>query len=464
MVHKSEQPEPLIKNLNVIQTISGITTFLETATILITIHFFPDIEQFRFLIYTAAVGFTIFGYLYYFTPLAKNPKLYMIPYLFFPFSVAGVMFIIPSVAPFMMFIFFELNTAYALTFGIKRLPFVAFLNAAAITGYFILQPQYNILQKFWLIIWLSASFIIYAYRDYRYAQELLNRRLEVEEMKRLTTKLQETQTILSAERNKLAVALASIAEAIVALDQNRRVILINEAAERMLGVSKIKAIGRHVSDLFKLYEDNDEIDCEEFCPHVNLVKDKMVFSKKDLKLVNHKGQSWPVNVTSYGIKEAKVTNFGCLLTIHDRSAEKELEEMQLDFVSIAAHELRTPLTSMRGYLALLKEELPGKITEEQLNFLERAQVSADQLTALVENLLNVSKIERGALTIQIEPAKWEKIVETIVNSFSDRAVQKNIKLTFTKPEKPLPPALVDSFRIEELTRQRHYLYPTWRQG
>ena len=450
MAKHYKYPEPLIRNLPVIQTISGITTFLETATILVAIHFFPEINQFRWLLYFAAIGFSIFGYLYYFTPIAYDRRFYMAPYIFFPFSVAAVMLILPSVAPLMFFIFFELNTAHALTFGARRLPLVVLLCTVAITGYFLLQPQYTPLQRLWLIIWLLASFIIYAYRDHRYAQELLNQRLEVEEMKKLTNELKRTQSFLSAERNKLSVALAGIADAIVALDQNRKIILMNRAAEKLLAIGKDQAMGKRADSIFKLYEDKREIECEEFCPIHTLVQDRIIFDKKNLKLVDAKGQEHPVNAISYEIKEGNVADFGCLLTIHDLAQERELEEMQLDFVSIAAHELRTPLTSMRGYLALLKEELPDKISSEQLTFLERASVSADQLVALVENLLNVSRIERGALTIQIQPTKWENAVASIVGDFAERAGQKNIKLTFTRPEKPLAPVAVDLFRISEV--------------
>ncbi|MEM3063551.1 MAG: histidine kinase dimerization/phospho-acceptor domain-containing protein, partial [Nitrososphaerota archaeon] len=449
---KSENDTLLITNLDIIQNISGITTFLETITILIVIHFFPEIYQFRSLIYFSAIGFTIFGYLYYFTPLSRNPNLYMLPYFFFPFSVASVMLILPSVAPFMIFIFFELNTAHALTFGVKKLSLVVLLTTMAITGYFLLQPQYTPIQKLWLIIWLLASFIIYAYRDYRFAQELLNRRTEVEEMRKLTTELKKTHESLSAERNKLSVALAGISDAVIGLDRYQKIILLNTAAERMLNTTRKHALGKHVYNLFKLYEDGEEIDSDEFCPKTVILQDRLIFNKKNLKLVNSSGQEIPVNFSSYVIREAKVANFGCLITIHNISAEKELEEMQLDFVSIAAHELRTPLTSMRGYLALLKDELGNKLSQEHLSFLERASVSADQLSSLVENLLNVSRIDRGALTIQIQPAKWEEIIKNTTESFRELASQKNIKLALKLPTKPLPKVAVDTFRIEEVLR------------
>ena len=124
--------------------------------------------------------------------------------------------------------------------------------------------------------------------------------------------------------------------------------------------------------------------------------------------------------------------------------------MKLDFVSMAAHELRTPLTSIRGYLSVLQEELGTILDKEQRSFLDKAFISSSQLAALVENLLSVSRIERGALRIEVEPADWEPIVHEAVNNFDPQSKEKDIKISIKFQEKKLPKVLVDKFRISEV--------------
>jgi signal transduction histidine kinase len=123
--------------------------------------------------------------------------------------------------------------------------------------------------------------------------------------------------------------------------------------------------------------------------------------------------------------------------------------MKLDFVSMAAHELRTPLTSIRGYLSVLQEEIGEKLDRDQRSFLDKAFISSSQLAALVENLLSVSRIERGALKVQAEPSEWNPIVKEIFNNFTNLAQEKNVTLSL-KTEEDLPSVMVDKFRISEV--------------
>src|SRR5438093_10505746 len=98
------------------------------------------------------------------------------------------------------------------------------------------------------------------------------------------------------------------------------------------------------------------------------------------------------------------TNLSCILIIRDISKEQELEQMKLDFVSMASHELKTPLTSIVGYLSVFIDENRNKINKEELGLLDRSLVSARQLLELVQNLLNVNKIEREQLSVIVETA------------------------------------------------------------
>ncbi|MBI4040073.1 PAS domain-containing sensor histidine kinase [Candidatus Daviesbacteria bacterium] len=150
------------------------------------------------------------------------------------------------------------------------------------------------------------------------------------------------------------------------------------------------------------------------------------------------------------IKEGAKSNLGSIITIHDVSEEHELETMKMDFVSMAAHELRTPLTSIKGYLSVFINENKDKFDNDQMMFLNRINISAEQLTGLIENLLNVSRIERGVVTLNPEQVNWAENLQAVVNEFKNRAEEKRIDLSFTPATVPLPTIKVDKIRINEV--------------
>lgn len=255
----------------------------------------------------------------------------------------------------------------------------------------------------------------------------------------------------NAERNKLAVILQGITDGVFALDSNKRFILFNQAAQAMTGFNAQEVLGKHFDETFKLFADKTPITSREICPVLTQInEDRIVFNKQGARLINKEGREVFINIISAVIKEGNHTGLGCIVTIHNISKEQELEAMKLDFVSMAAHELRTPLTSIRGYLSVFLNENKGKFTGEQNMFLNRINISAQQLMALVENLLSVSRIERGVLTINFASVDWIALIKQIVPDFSERAKEKNIALTFQEPTQPIPNIQADKLRITEV--------------
>lgn len=130
--------------------------------------------------------------------------------------------------------------------------------------------------------------------------------------------------------------------------------------------------------------------------------------------------------------------------------QQQLENMQVDFVSMTSHELRTPITSLIGYLNTLNQEARDKLTNDQKEFLDRSIVSAQQILAIVNNILNVSKVERGAFTVSLRPIDLVELIETAVSESKILASQKNILLEFKKPDGSMPKVSADNLRISEV--------------
>ncbi|TET08362.1 GHKL domain-containing protein, partial [Candidatus Aerophobetes bacterium] len=105
-----------------------------------------------------------------------------------------------------------------------------------------------------------------------------------------------------------------------------------------------------------------------------------------------------------------------------------IEQMKNDFVSLASHELRTPLTSIVGYVDLILNEDVGKISAEQREFLEIISQNTQRLEALINDVLDIEKIESGRIKLKLEKVNLTEIIEASVNTFKVMAEDKALKL------------------------------------
>ncbi len=263
-------------------------------------------------------------------------------------------------------------------------------------------------------------------------------------------KLALDKNLIIAERNKLAVALSSIADAVIAVDLSRNITIFNRGAEDLTGISASDAISQPLGDIIKIFDGTDELSTLEYCPIVTDVSEGVIFSMKNLRMISLKNREAYIGLVVAGIREGQTANLGCILTLHDITKEKQLEEMRLDFVSMAAHELRTPLTSIKGYLSVFMHENSKNLSIQQNTFLERIAISTQQLNGLVDNLLSVSRIEKGVFTVRLQPTDWVLIVSEQVAEFTNRAKEKMIQLSFTKPSQLIPKVIADKIRITEV--------------
>jgi len=129
---------------------------------------------------------------------------------------------------------------------------------------------------------------------------------------------------------------------------------------------------------------------------------------------------------------------------------KEVDQMKDEFISIASHELRTPLTSIKGYTSLILEGDYGQITEKMEEGLDRIMTSTSRLESLVEDLLNVSRLEQGRLSIEKKNIEIEPIIEEIVQQLSVTAENKKLGLTYEKSAQKLPLVSADPDRVKQV--------------
>lgn len=129
---------------------------------------------------------------------------------------------------------------------------------------------------------------------------------------------------------------------------------------------------------------------------------------------------------------------------------KEVDQMKDEFISMASHELRTPVTGIRGYTSMMIDGTLGEIPEKAMNSLKIVQSAADRLAILVEDLLNVSRIEQGRLEIKARMMDIGSIIRDIVEELKVQSDAKSLALNFNPHQAALPLINIDPERLKQV--------------
>lgn len=128
---------------------------------------------------------------------------------------------------------------------------------------------------------------------------------------------------------------------------------------------------------------------------------------------------------------------------------KELDVLKNEFVSVASHELRTPMTAIKSYLRMALDWKGGQLMEKQRFFIDRAYQSVDRLIKMVNDMLNISRIESGKLTIHIQSLDLKKLIQEVVEEVKPRANELGLHVDFHY-DKSIPTVAADTDKIKEV--------------
>lgn len=262
----------------------------------------------------------------------------------------------------------------------------------------------------------------------------------------MVNQLLQRENSLRREKQEMDVLFQSLSDGAAALDENNSIIMFNKTAERITGFNAISVFGRNVDMVLHFYEDHELV---PFSLYSNQTEERaQKLREKGLIMTNQKGErisvTLAVSPVIFGDQKT-----GSIITFHDTSKEHELEEMKLDFVSMAAHELRTPLTAIRGYASLLQMELIKNVDETGKQMINRLVVSSENLGNLIDNLLSVSRIERNTFSVDAKPADLTNTIKGVIDNIKQQAETKKQTLRLSLPPE-LPIVMADAFRIGQV--------------
>jgi signal transduction histidine kinase len=128
---------------------------------------------------------------------------------------------------------------------------------------------------------------------------------------------------------------------------------------------------------------------------------------------------------------------------------QRLDDAKSEFLSIASHQLRTPTTIIKGYVSMIQEGSFGKVPKLIHENLDKVTVAVERLLNLIENLLDISRIEAGRLEFDIQPVDLSEIAKELLEEFMPKAVAKKLKFSIAVP-KNFPQTMTDREKIKEV--------------
>ncbi len=250
----------------------------------------------------------------------------------------------------------------------------------------------------------------------------------------LATALENTALLEETEHQarQLEQVFAAISDGILVLDLNGRITALNQRGSELLGVPAAAVTGRPFSALLDAL---GEVAPE---PFAGLGSGGLAPARGDLELASPVPRSlqWQATPTH----DAQGSTVGLTITFQDVTQEREVSRMKSDFVSFVTHQLRTPLSGIKWMLELTAQD--GEIPEESRSYVQDAREAADRLIGLVNDMLDISRLESGKLTVALKPTSLEAVTGSVLDELAPLIAGKAHRL-FIDGAGGTPPALVD---------------------
>jgi signal transduction histidine kinase len=227
--------------------------------------------------------------------------------------------------------------------------------------------------------------------------------------------------IIERDRANMKNAFAGLSEGLVMTDETDQVILFNPVAKRMLGLRddepEILPKDIIVSIFYPLFKELTENN-----KHV-------VIREVDLE----KPQKMTLRIYATPARDSENKKIGTVILLRDITAEKELDRLKTEFISTVSHELRTPLTTIRESVSQVLDGILGATTPQQREFLSICLEDIDRLTRIINDLLDISKIEAKKVEIRREIVDMVALVKGVGLIFNGRAREKGLEIRTQSP-------------------------------
>jgi PAS domain S-box-containing protein len=243
------------------------------------------------------------------------------------------------------------------------------------------------------------------------------------EKQRLIEEKERAEEALRESEEKLRYMFESIGDGVIVSNLEGNIVEVNEAELHLLGYSnKEEIIGRSGLQ-FIAEQDRDRA-----------VKDMMKAvevgygAQMQYTFVGKDGREFDGEASAALLRDGSGSPVGFISLVRDITERKKIEQAKSDFVSLVSHQLKTPVVGIKLGVEHMLEGLDGDLTTKQKQYLQEMHELCSRNYRLVSDLLNISRIERGVLPVDIEPIKLREIVDLVVRDYQGSIKKKGLAL------------------------------------
>lgn len=242
--------------------------------------------------------------------------------------------------------------------------------------------------------------------------------------------------VIKASEEKIRSVIEHMPVGLIAIDDRGVIESVNPRTEEIFGYKNDELAGKHIGTLF---ESDKNSDPDTF---IQVLHQKALGKVSELKGKKKNNDAFPTEISLSEFKAPEGRRF--LANVLDVTDRHEVERLKREFVAIVSHDLRTPLTSVRGSLTLLSAGALGPLSGEAQQVVETAESEIERLTFLVNDLLDVAKIEAGKMEMRFDNISLEPVIRRSLASVGNFAAQHGVEIVARKTDAR---AVADSERL-----------------
>ena len=252
------------------------------------------------------------------------------------------------------------------------------------------------------------------------------------------------QQALESSEERFRLVIDRMIAGLVITSERGKIESINPAALRMFGYTADEIVGRYFKRLVAVPEGAAEPDVERF---LQSVMERGLGQVTEWQGRRREGGVFPLELSLFEFRTEEGRHLAGI--VRDISERREIDRMKDEFISVVSHELRTPLTSIRGAIQLVLAERPTFQDPEHEPLLNIALSNCERLIRIINDILDVSKIEAGQVQLKIRCCEVDEIVRSSIESVNEMARASSVRLV-AEVSPALPPLLVDYDRAVQM--------------
>lgn len=257
------------------------------------------------------------------------------------------------------------------------------------------------------------------------------------------------EKLINAEQ-QMTTIVDCLAEGLIVVDMNDQILYFNPAAKHLLNFNETSQFPDRFTELVRTTDltvlANAQGKDARTTVEINLDQEG---KNRVLRVVTSQFTSIAMTTNSDSSSDEDTDMTGMVYVFDDITREHEIDQMKSDFVALVSHELRTPLTSIKGFISLILDRKAGPLNKDQQMGLTRAHRQSERLERMINDLLDISRIEAGRIVMKLEPMNLADIAQQRLEELKPQADEKTIKLDLDV-QSELPELTGDTERIGQI--------------